>query len=820
MNNFRDIETFNTHNLGETEVLELNTGREIVINHLTQIIDNNLNSDTNIQHFALIGPRGIGKSFLLRYFQIVLMKQNADDKTIKIDYVLFPEEQKNINKPSEFVGEIVNYLSDDKVVGNRNYFLEETTEQWEESVSLLQRTITQRKGKFKKYLLIVAVENLDILLKNVFKSKVDESKFRKLLNETKDFMILGASIKSDIDTDYNKRLFKAFEKYEIEPWHDDNFIEYFNKRYALIEKQYPEKVKDIDTKEIKNKLKAIGQFSGGGPRIAIVLTNLLFKRGLLNTAQTLNQILEALTPYYMAILDTEHMPQKSMILLDTLIRNGENISQSKLAELLSAKQSDISHAFKWLEKNNLIRSQKIKGQKELLYSVADRMLSLLYHTRYLQQDVSDNPLNIYSDFLMSFYQEEEIKKQAIDCFKNNQEREGKIIEDFISNMPNKNTTSESKEDSITIQYDKAIEAIKNFNKFDDVMSGQDFAQLLDSNLVLNKIEKLLVLEKFIYQGGSKTQWTETTKVLVILNADVDENGIENSYYRKLAKFRRVQPQAILDIGDKLTIDIDNDNDEKIQKVIETLEIINNEFPNNPYLNLLVLSTHFQISMFYYKNSKFNDSIVYCKRTIKLGQKIKDKFYEVATLELIALNYKNLKQFETAINYHQKAIKSNKVHKNKSFEVSNLGGIIENYLYFNPTKAWKVFNKAKEDGIDSNALIRVMTDAIVFSERCYGRSKGFKMALDILNKLNTLLNSDEIYEAIKSIFVRLLGMKISYELLLDIASEVRNKYTEKEDFMIDGAIKCMEYQQSEDKIQFLKTLHPDLAILVKSLVKQL
>ena len=72
MNILRNIEKFNTHSMTEETILSVVTGREMLIQNLSTIIQENIQQPRTIQHVVLIGPRGMGKSFMLRYFQIIL----------------------------------------------------------------------------------------------------------------------------------------------------------------------------------------------------------------------------------------------------------------------------------------------------------------------------------------------------------------------------------------------------------------------------------------------------------------------------------------------------------------------------------------------------------------------------------------------------------------------------------------------------------------------------------------------------------------------------------------------------------------------------
>jgi len=409
MSILRNIEKFNTHSMSDDTILSVVTGRDMLIQNLSAIIQENIKHPDTIQHVVLIGPRGMGKSFMLRYFQIITKKQNLAEGFI--DFALLPEEQHNINTASEFIDELLARIGFDDSTSKSSLW-DANHENWTSSVNKLRNEIEKKKIEYGNYLFIAAVENLDVLLESVFKSKVDESRFRKLLSGTPNFMLFATSLKSDIDTDYNKRLFYAFQKFHVEPWNEDDYLIYFHKRFELLKQQNPDEYNKKDIGLLTNKLKAISRFTGGSPRMAVVLTNLIFNDDAISTARTLNDIVEDLSPYYQDLMS--RMPPRSKILFDTLIREKENISQSELATKVGTNQASISQAFKWLLNNNYISGHKVDGEKQYRYSVSDRVFVLFYYKRYIHNGLQCSYIRILADFLVSFY---DIKELTINTLK-------------------------------------------------------------------------------------------------------------------------------------------------------------------------------------------------------------------------------------------------------------------------------------------------------------------------------------------------------------------------------------------------------------------
>ena len=154
MSILRNIEKFNTHSMSEETILSVVTGRNMLIQNLSTIIQDNIKQPDTIQHVVLICPRGMGKSFMLRYFQMITKKQNVTEGFI--DFALLPEEQHNINTASEFIDELLSRIGFNESA-SRSSFWDVNNENWRGSVNKLRNEIEKKKKEYGKYLFIAAV---------------------------------------------------------------------------------------------------------------------------------------------------------------------------------------------------------------------------------------------------------------------------------------------------------------------------------------------------------------------------------------------------------------------------------------------------------------------------------------------------------------------------------------------------------------------------------------------------------------------------------------------------------------------------------------
>ncbi len=395
--------------MDDETILALATGRKCLLGKVMKTLEDNLNSESVAQHTLIRGPRGMGKSFFLKYLQIQFKKKKIFKNC---EFLLLPEEQNNINTTSDLIKLILSELTQQSGV-DATTFWEEPDEVWQIELQKLKKYIKEKTAKNKDYMLVVVVENLHDFLTNIEAdkktAKVHESRFRHLLEKIKNLTIIGAvpRIDSDIiDGNYNKRLFHAFKKCTLKKWTTEDYFKYFDRRVALSNIQMTQAEESLK----RAKLKALSHFTGGSPRMAVVLTNLLLEDNVISTANTLFGLIDDLTPYYQDL--TKSIPRQSKKLFDTLIRKGENCSQSELAEALGTAQNKISKAFLWLRDNGYVIGKKRSDSPAFSYQVADRIHVLYYQLREIHHNQQITPIWLLSDFLVAFYQSDELRTHA------------------------------------------------------------------------------------------------------------------------------------------------------------------------------------------------------------------------------------------------------------------------------------------------------------------------------------------------------------------------------------------------------------------------
>jgi tetratricopeptide (TPR) repeat protein len=395
------IKKFNPLEMEEEEVLALATGRERLLEIMLKEMQQCLHPKSS-QHYMLYGPRGIGKSFFTRLLKIHHDKSDLFANSL---FIQLPEEQDNINFTADLLDVIATILEGGKLADVKPKWAI-TTIQYEASVKRLKAAIQKvAKEKSIKHI-FVTQENLQVFIPKL--DNTESGRFREFLSDFNEITLIGSSLRPDLDNDYAKKLFQVFKKIDIEPWGEESFLEYYEKK-ALRSINKKEKLEQL--KKSKNKIRAIVKFTGGSPRLAVILSNLILDKNILDTTELLDGIIDDLTSYYQDI--TNDIPNKSKTLFDMLIRRGENRTQSALAQSFDPplEQSTIARSFAWLLDNYyVIYSKQAKGHTKHFY-VRDRLYVLYYQKRQVYADMPFSFIGIFVDFLAEFYSQKEQQKE-------------------------------------------------------------------------------------------------------------------------------------------------------------------------------------------------------------------------------------------------------------------------------------------------------------------------------------------------------------------------------------------------------------------------
>lgn len=395
------LSAFNPHDLPEATVRTVATGREGDLADILKTIRDNLGA-ASLQHLIVSGPRGFGKSFLMRHIQLEIPRI-ARDESLPLVPVLMPEEMPHVKEPETLVRELTRALTGGAGADAELTWHEDEGSAWDAAVAELITAIRDKVGETG--LVVALVENFDLLLRRAFPKDLHRSRLRALLTRAGGrLMLIAASASGAFDRDYDGRLFQAFREIALTPWTIDECLDFFDRQRRDAGKAPLDEL-------TKARAKAVATFIGGTPRLATLLGDALLGDDVLGAAQLLQKLVDELTPYYKERI--EALPGRSQKLLDALLRGGEPATQSEIARRVKANsQAAIAGPFNDLVRERVVVGEKAPGSAEILYRVADRVFAHYYRRRVVDHGQSGCALEAMVDLLATFFTPEEKQAKA------------------------------------------------------------------------------------------------------------------------------------------------------------------------------------------------------------------------------------------------------------------------------------------------------------------------------------------------------------------------------------------------------------------------
>ena len=334
--------------------------------------------DVPKQHWMIVGPRGIGKSHLmtLLYYKI---KESQVLKKLWTP-VLFPEELRMANNLSKFLErtaiEILleleqekNPISDElkqKITKIRKLPLSERADSFFSLISWFH----QKTGKF----IILIAENLQQLLGKKI-PLIEQKKLRAFLQTSDTLLIVGsATTIFNALHDHSHPFYHFFHLKRLEE------LEFEDMKSLIVDLLYESGHTEL-TKEVfaeNASLKTLYTFTGGNPRMAVFLSDILRTEVPSEMLSFMDNILDELTPYFEAIL--KEIPDYLEDIINTLAAFEPAQSPKEIAHHLEAPQTTIRNYLKQLKENGYIRIAFSKG-KSNYYCLNEYLFRIWYQMR-------------------------------------------------------------------------------------------------------------------------------------------------------------------------------------------------------------------------------------------------------------------------------------------------------------------------------------------------------------------------------------------------------------------------------------------------------
>jgi len=843
------VSRFNPHDMVAEQVRALATGREAQLKHVLEIIDSNLTAKGSRQHILVTGPRGMGKSFFLRHLQVTLEDRN--DPAIQM--ILLPEEQPFFSCPADFLSTICSKLVGRAMTGDMPQWQADAS--WDQAERELLSAMD--KALPPGGLLVVAVENLDVALEKVFKNAADQSRLRDFLTRKLPIMLVASTLRQDLDQNYDKRMFQTFFRMPLPAWTEAEYVSYFQRRRKSADK----KNDDGDEKVVKRRVRAIAKFAGGSPRIAVVLADLMDQDGPLDSAETLDGLVDELTPYYQDLMDKA--PPRSTLLLDALIRGGEPCSQTDLAKRVGANQSEIAKAFAWLVDYGYVRAVAVKGRRAKQFMTSDRLFAQFYRKRYLHHGSGFSALAAMIDLLAEFYTYAELREHTLSLRgghnqtyaedmaraalagmgidKDYLEHHGQgnciravelIIgdqsddlnpEDFDDTNFKAFEGSEEEADAALLNF---LDLLRNKSSVAPKLSGKLMANLLGRHSGLPTMQKIAIAKGIIAKRISEPLILEFQKIFI---SNKYQNKAQNLFdlkdFEKALPIFRKALELYEGFGDEKMIawflfkigfclfELERLDDslmtfQKAQKTYEKQDDIN-----------IQLASLGGMGMVLARLGKFDEAVPLLKK-VQVWFEKNNKFKEnAAFLELIGTCMFELKRFDEALKVHRQVFDLSITTIDVEKQERSLGRMVRIYwMQGKQAQAWQLLEDEKFEGDANYRPLKGMSEYVVDQFKI-GQAEAFKAGVEILDGLKERSKRWDIHQAWRAMCVGFINSELPPALIRDLCAEACTDSNDEMKLICDVIEKTLDFVEAGREPSILAEFDPDVAIAVQAIVDE-
>jgi tetratricopeptide (TPR) repeat protein len=343
------------------------------------------------QHWMLVGPRGIGKSHLL---SLLYYKITNDEKLRNLWIpVLFPEELRMAGNLSKFLERAAREICQDlektndslaaelksRIDGIKNAPVDERTDYLFSVLTWLHKST----GRF----ILLITENLQQLLGKRI-SLIEQKKLRAYLQTEEAVLLIGsATTVFGALHDHSHPFYHFFHISRLDDLSFDDLKSLIIN--LLTDDNQHELAKKVTANEAR--IRALYSFTGGNPRIAVFLADMLKAEMPDEMMAVMDKILDEMTPYFEAIL-TE-VPRYQEEILNTLAAYEPAQSPKDIAGHLEVPQPTVRNYLKQVKENGYVRVAFSKGKysyyclKEYLYRIWYQMRDSSHReeTRWLME---------------------------------------------------------------------------------------------------------------------------------------------------------------------------------------------------------------------------------------------------------------------------------------------------------------------------------------------------------------------------------------------------------------------------------------------------
>ena len=319
-------------------------------------------------HLLFIGPRGIGKTHLLSCIEDAVQSDEVLGASVVV--VRFPEESNRTLSFADFLIGMCGILKEvleDEPLWTELFAAVETEEDDAKVADTLVPAIREENRRRGRTLLVM-LENLGEILGRQIRDRNDIAALRKFLMADNGCLLVGtAPMHFDGITDIGQPFYDFFDIQILESLSFEETVEVI--RLNLEWEECEDVLKELD--DIRPRLQALYQMTGGNPRLTMMLYELIAHESITSVQEQFHLLLDRISPFYQGRLNDLPPGQRALLECLASMRDREK-TPAAIAARMRMSQQETSSLLKRLTDARYLRAARhLRDRRSRLYTIRE-----------------------------------------------------------------------------------------------------------------------------------------------------------------------------------------------------------------------------------------------------------------------------------------------------------------------------------------------------------------------------------------------------------------------------------------------------------------
>lgn len=373
---------YNPGILGDDELISSFVVRQGHLSLILESLKENITSSGSVQHLIMVGPRGIGKTMLVRRVAAEVLR----DEEFRKHWIpiVYGEESYQVTSAGDFWLEALNHLADSSPALSLDDTLAELRDERNDA-RLRERALAQlvdfADGQGKRLLLVI--ENLDMLCEQM-SSEAQWELRHTLQNERRIMLLATAPSRFYAITASDQAWFDLFLVQDLKPLDP-------NETQTLWQAIARQKLK-------AGQARAIRILTGGNPRLLAILASFAARRSFRGLMEQLVHLIDEHTAYFKSHLEALSVGERKVFV--TLLEQWNPVGSADVARAARMNVNEVSSLLSRLVGKGAVEIVDSRPRRNL-YQASERLYNIYYLMRRRGQP-SDRVRAVVS-FMVTFY---------------------------------------------------------------------------------------------------------------------------------------------------------------------------------------------------------------------------------------------------------------------------------------------------------------------------------------------------------------------------------------------------------------------------------